>query len=168
MTNKEIEAKLREMREIYGKTFPDVSTNPVVDGKEMSWKDFKEEFARLIKMHMETMKKEDGWYYWTSVKEVFVENGKVTVGVCRGFDGPNLMLVYKTIKQTWDNDRPEYSGREIQSDEYGIYERVREGATPEEIDGNEYQLREVYNTGSCHDLEEIYAELCKSEDEKNG
>lgn len=168
MTKIEIEKKLKKMREIRDRTFPDFMKNPVLDGKEITWAEFSEEEANLKKMHLEIMKTEDGWYYAAPVKDVLVVNGKVVLGVCRGIDGPNLMLVYKTIKQNWDNDRPEYSGREIQSDEYGIYERVREGATPEEIDGNEYQLREVYNTGSCHDLEEIYAELCKSEDEKNG
>lgn len=114
------------------------------------------------------MKTEDGWYYYTPAKEIYVKNGKVTVGVCRGFDGPNLMLVYKTVKKAWDNERPSYSGREIQSDEWGIYVRAPEGATPDEIAAGKYLLREVYDTGSCHDLEEIYAELCKSEDEKNG
>ena len=168
MTNKEIEAKLKEMREVRDRTFPDFMKNPVLDGKEISWVEFNEEEANLKKMHIELMKSEDGWYYETPVKDVLVENGKVVLGVCRGLDGPNLMLVYKTIKKSWDNERANYSGKEVQSDEYGIYERVREGATPEEIDGNEYQLREVYDTGSCHDLEEIYAELCKSEGEKNG
>lgn len=158
MTNKEIEERLKKMREILDNAFPGVNYL-VIDGKEVSWKDFKEEFARLIKMHVETMKKEDGWYYWTPVKEVFVENGKVTVGVCRGFDGPNLMLIYKMVKKSWDNERANYSGKTIQSDEWGIYERVFEGAAPEEIDEGKYQLREVYDTGSCHDLEEIYAEL---------
>lgn len=159
MTNKEIEKKLKEMREIYGKTFPDVSTNPVVAGKEMAWKDFKEEFARLDKMHREIMMSEDGWYYETPVKDVRVENGKVVLGVCRGLDGPNLMLVYKTVKKSWDNERANYSGKEIQSDEWGIYVRVQEGATPDEIAAGKYMLREVYDTGSCHDLEKIYTEL---------
>lgn len=161
MTNKEIEKRLKEMREIRDNAFPGANYL-AIDGKEVSWKDFKEEFARLIKMHMETMKKEDGWYYWTPVKEVFVENGKVTVGVCRGFDGPNLMLVYKMVKKSWDNERANYSGRELQSDEWGIYERVPKGATPDEIADDKYQLREVYDTGSFHDLEELYAELRRS------
>ena len=168
MTKIEIEKKLKKMREIRDRTFPDFMKNPVLDGKEITWAEFSEEEANLKKMHLEIMEQEDGWYYAAPVKDVLVENGKVVLGVCRGIDGPNLMLVYKTIKKSWDNERANYSGKEIQSDEWGIYERVREGATPVEIDGNEYQLREVYDTGSCHDLEEIYAELCKSEDEKNG
>lgn len=159
MTNKEIEERLKKMREIRDRTFPDFMKNPVLDGEEISWAEFNEEEANLKKKHLEIMKAEDGWYYWTPVKEVFVENGKVTVGVCRGFDGPNLMLVYKTVKKSWDNERANYSGKIIQSDEWGIYERVPEGATPEEIAEGKYLLREVYDTGSCHDLEEIYTEL---------
>lgn len=162
MTNKEIETKLKEMREIRDKTFPDFMKNPVLDGKEISWAEFNEREANLKKMQLEIMKTEDGWYYAAPVKDVLIENGKVVLGVCRGIDGPNLMLVYKTIKKSWDNERANYSGKEIQSDEWGIYERVREGATPVEIDGNEYQLREVYDTGSCRALEELYAELRRS------
>lgn len=161
MTKNEIETKLKEMREVRDRTFPDFMKNPVLDGKEISWAEFNKEEADLKKMHLEIMKTEDGWYYWTPVKEVFVENGKVTVGVCRGIDGPNLMLVYKIIKKSWDNERVNYFGKTIQSDELGIYERVPEGATPEEIAENKYLLREVCDTASCHDLEEIYAELRK-------
>ena len=160
MTKNEIETKLKEMREICDNAFPGVNYL-VIDGKEVSRKDFKEEFAKLIKMHMETMKKEDGWYYYTPAKEIYVENGKVLLGVCRGFDGPNLMLVYKMVKKSWDNERANYSGRELQSDEWGIYERVP-GATPDEIAEGKYQLREVYDTGSCRALEELYAELRRS------
>lgn len=155
MKNKEIEAKLKEMREIRDRTFP------VLDGKEISWEDFNEEEAKLKEMHREIMKAEDGWYYYTPAKEIYVENGKVLLGVCRGFDGPNLMLVYKTVKKSWDNERANYSGRELQSDEWGIYERVP-GATPDEIAEGKYQLREVYDTGSCRALEELYAELRRS------
>lgn len=168
MTKIEIETKLKEMRAASDRFVPGLMKNLSIDGKEVTWKEFKDEEKRIEKMYLEIMKNEDGWYWLTPVKDMLVENGKVVLGVCRGFDGPNLMLVYKTVKKSWDNERVNYSGKEIQSDEWGIYERVREGATPEEIDGNEYQLREVYDTGSCHDLEEIYAELCKSEDEKNG
>lgn len=159
MTNKEIEERLKKMREIRDKTFPDFMKNPVLDGKEISWAEFKEEETHLKKMHLEIMKSEDGWYYYTPAKEIYVENGKVVLGVCRGFDGPNLMLVYKTVKKSWDNERTNYSGRALQSDEWGIYERVPEGATPEEIAEDKYLLREVCDTGSCHDLEGIYAEL---------
>ncbi len=159
MTNKEIEARLIEMREIRDRTFPDFMKNPVLDGKEISWKEFNEEEANLKKKHLEIMKAEDGWYYAAPVKDVLVANGKVILGVCRGFDGPNLMLVYKTVKKSWDNERANYSGKTIQSDEWGIYERVPEGATPDEIAEGKYLLREVYDTGSCHDLEEIYTEL---------
>ena len=159
MTKNEIETKLKEMREIRAKTFPNFMKAPIIGGKEISWKEFDAEEAKLNQMHHEIMKAENGWYYYTPVKEVYVENGKVTVGVCRGFDGPNLMLVYKMIKKAWDNERAEYFGREIQSDVWGIYERVPEGATPEEIAEGKYLLREVCDTASCHDLEEIYAEL---------
>lgn len=162
MTKNEIETKLKEMREIRDKTFPDFMKNPVLDGKEISWAEFNEREANLKKMHLEIMKTEDGWCYYTPAKEIYVENGKVLLGVCRGFDGPNLMLVYKTVKKSWDNERTNYSGRELQSDEWGIYERVSGGATPDEIAEDKYQLREVYDTGSFHDLEELYAELRRS------
>lgn len=159
MTNKEIEERLKKMREIRDRTFPDFMKNPVLDGKEISWAEFKEEEAHLKKMHLEIMKNEAGWYYYTPAKEIYVENGKVVLGVCRGFDGPNLMLVYRAVKAGWDDERACYSGRALQSDEWGIYERVPEGATPDEIEEGKYQLREVYNTNSCRDLEGIYAEL---------
>lgn len=162
MKNKEIEAKLKEMREIRDRTFPDFMKNPVLDGKEISWEDFNEEEANLKKMHLEIMKSEDGWYYYTPAKEIYVENGKVLLGVCRGFDGPNLMLVYKMVEKSWNKERANYSGKTIQSDEWGIYERVPEGATPDEIEEGKYQLREVYNTNSCRALEELYAELRRS------
>lgn len=158
----EIEERLKKMREVRDRTFPDFMKNPVLDGKEISWAEFKEEEAHLKKMHLEIMKNKDGWYYYTPAKEIYVENGKVLLGVCRGFDGPNLMLVYKTVKKSWDNERTNYSGRELQSDEWGIYERVPKGATPDEIADDKYQLREVYDTGSFHDLEELYAELRRS------
>lgn len=162
MKNKEIEAKLKKMREVRDRTFPEFMKNLVLDGKEISWAEFKEEEANLKKMHLEIMKSEDGWYYYTPAKEIYVENGKILLGVCRGFDGPNLMLVYRTVKAVWDNERANYSGREIQSDEWGIYERVPEGATPQEIAEDKYLLREVCDTASCRDLEEIYAELRRS------
>lgn len=161
MTKNEIEAKLREMREIRVRAFRDFK-NPVLDGEEISWREFEEEQKKLRKMHLEIMKTEDGWYYATPVKDVLVANGKVVLGVCKkynDFTDHHLMLVYKMIKKSWDEKRVVYSGREIQSDERGIYARVPDGATPEEIDEGKYQLREVYDTGSCHDLEEIYAEL---------
>lgn len=159
MTKNEIETKLKEMREIRDKTFPDFMKNPVLDGKEISWAEFNEREAKLKEMHLEIMKTEDGWYYAAPAKDVLVVNGKVVLGVCRGIDGPNLMLVYKMNKKSWDNERANYSGREIQSDEWGIYERVPEGATPKEIAEDKYLLREVCDTASCRDLKEIYAEL---------
>lgn len=162
MTNKEIEKRLKEMRGIRDRTFPDFIKNPVLDGKEISWEDFNEEESKLKEMHLEIMKTEDGWYYYTPAKEIYVENGKILLGVCRGFDGPNLMLIYRTVKAAWDNERTKYSGREFQSDEWGIYARVPKGATPDEIADDKYQLREVYDTGSFHDLEELYAELRRS------
>ena len=162
MTNKEIEERLKEMREIRDRTFHDFKKNPVLDGKEISWKDFNEEEAKLKEMHLEIMKTEDGWYYYTPAKEIYVESGKVLLGVCRGIDGPNLMLVYKMNKKSWDDERANYSGRELQSDEWGIYGRVSGGATPDEIAEGKYQLREVYDTGSCRALEELYAELRRS------
>lgn len=162
MKNKEIEAKLKEMREIRDRTFPDFMKNPVLDGKEISWEDFNEEESKLKEMHLEIMKNEDGWYYYTPAKEIYVENGKVVLGVCRGFDGPNLMLVYRTVKAGWNDERVNYSGRELQSDKWGIYERVSGGATPDEIAEDKYKLREVYDTGSCRALEELYAELRRS------
>lgn len=168
MTKIEIETKLKEMRAESEGFIPGLMKNLSIDGKNVMWNEFKDEEKRLKKMYLEIMKNENGWYWLTPVKDVLVENGKVVLGVCRGFDGPNLMLVYKTVKQSWDDERTNYSGKTIQSDEWGIYERVREGATPDEIAAGKYLLREVYDNGSCHDLEEIYAELCKSEDEKNG
>lgn len=162
MTNKEIEERLKKMREVRDRTFPDFMKNPVLDGKEISWAEFKEEEANLKKMHLEIMKSEDGWYYYTPAKEIYVESGKVLLGVCRGIDRPNLMLVYRTVKAIWDNERANYSGRELQSDEWGIYERVPEGAIPSGIAEGKYQLREVYDTCSCRALEELYAELRRS------
>lgn len=164
MTKIEIETKLKEMRAASDGFVPGLMENLSIDGKEVTWKEFKDEEKRLEKMYLEIMKNEDGWYWLTPVKDMLVENGKVVLGVCRGFDGPNLMLVYKTVKKSWNNERANYSGKTIQSDEWGIYERVTEGATPDEIAAGKYLLREVYDTGSCHDLEEIYAELRATEE----
>lgn len=164
MTNREIESRLKEMREIRARTFPDFMKNPVIDGKEITWKEFNEEESNLRKMYLEIMKKEDGWYTLAPVKEVCVENGKIVVGICKKYNDytdHNLMLVYKMVKNEWDKERPEYSGREIQSDEYGIYLRVKDGATPDEINNGTYHLREVTDTGTFHGIEEIYAELIK-------
>lgn len=56
MTKIEIEKKLKEMREIRDRTFPDFMKNPVLDGKEITWAEFSEEEANLKKMHLEIMK----------------------------------------------------------------------------------------------------------------
>lgn len=48
MTKNEIEAKLREMREIRVRAFRDFK-NPVLDGEEISWREFEEEQKKTQK-----------------------------------------------------------------------------------------------------------------------
>lgn len=174
MAKQEVEAKLKEMYEARRRAlFPAFGNKPILDGKEISWREFEEEMKNLKKMLREIMKSEDGWYYYSPVKDVLIENGKVVLGVCRGFDccdgfdgsgGAHLMFAYERVVKSWDDKRVEYSGREIQSDERGIYARVSGGATPDEIAEGKYELREVSDTGSCHDLESLYAELSKPQE----